>query len=336
MRKIFILLIVLVFAAQTGWSIGINKVGTVGAQFLKIGVGAQNIARGEAVVASVNDATAIYWNPSGIADLEKSQISFTHTEWLAEISYDWIAYAMPWNGNSIGFFLGLLSMSDMEQTTLEKQEGTGVKFSCYDMVIGVSYAKRLTDKFATGINAKYVRQVIWDLSANGVAFDLGFQYHTGWKSLRLGMNMSNFGTDMKYSGQHLKHEAQIYPDAPTTYEDVPVYVESRAYPLPLNFRVGLAYDLVKDDQNSLTLTLDGTQPNDGEEVGAFGLEYSFRGVFKGRLGYEYSNEEGFEKGFCAGFGLSWGLGSLKSLIDYAYADFGRLESVHRFTLGFEF
>jgi opacity protein-like surface antigen len=315
----------------------ISKVGTSGAQFLKVGVGAQNIGKGEAVTASISDVTSMFWNPAGLASLTGSEISFTHTEWIADINYDNISYGFPLGGGVAGVFLGVLSMPDFEETTVESPEGTGVNFSSYDMVLGASYAKRITDRFLVGVSSKLVRQVIWDLSANGLAFDVGFQYATGFKSLKLGMSMSNFGTDMNYSGQHLKHEAKIFPDAPTTYEDIPISVESRGYPLPLLFRIGLSYNFLEDENNLLVGNLDGIQPNDGREMGSLGFEYSYKKTLFARLGYEYCSETGYERGLTAGAGLNYKISSkMIAKIDYAYADFGILNSVHRFTLGFSF
>ncbi len=315
----------------------ISKVGTSGAQFLKIGVGAQNIGKGKAVTACISDVTSVFWNPAGLANLTGSEVSFTHTEWIAEINYDNIAYGFPVGNGFGGIFFGILSMPEFEETTVEEPEGTGVNFSCYDFVFGASYARKITDRFSVGLNAKYIRQVIWELSANGMAFDIGFQYATGFRSLKLGMSMTNFGTSMRYSGQQLKHEAQIYSDAPPTYEDVPVDVESASYPLPMLFRLGLSYNFIEEGDNLLTASLDGIQPNDGRELGAFGLEYSYRNTFFARVGYEYSSEEGYERGLTAGAGLIYKLSqNMNARIDYAYADFGILEQVHRFTLGLGF
>jgi len=338
MKKIIIFLAcLLLLGVNVVWGADISKVGTSGAQFLKIGVGAQNIGKGKAVTASISDITSVFWNPAGLASLKGSEISFTHTEWIADINYDNVAYGFPMGGGMAGVFFGILSMPEFEETTVEEPEGTGINFTCYDFVLGASYARMFTDRLAVGFNAKFVRQVLWELSANGLAFDVGFQYATGFRSLKLGMSMTNFGTNMRYSGQQLRHEAQIYPGSPPTYEDVPVNVESKSYPLPLLFRIGLSYNFIEDGDNLLMANLDGIQPNDGRELGAFGLEYSYRNTFFARAGYEYSNEPGYERGFTAGAGFAYELTpNLNAKIDYAYADFGILEQVHRFTFGFGF
>ncbi|MDH4222443.1 MAG: PorV/PorQ family protein [candidate division Zixibacteria bacterium] len=338
MKKLVILFACLFLLGTSAVSgADISKVGTSGAQFLKIGVGAQNIGKGNAVTACIGDITSVFWNPAGLANLNGSEVSFTHTEWIAEINYDNIAYGFPMGQGVAGVFFGILSMPEFEETTVEQPEGTGVNFSCYDLVVGASYARKLSDRFSFGLNAKFIRQAIWELSANGLAFDMGFQYATGFRSLKLGMSMSNFGTNMRYSGQQLRHETQIYPGSPPTYQDIPVNVESKSYPLPLLFRIGLSYNFIEDEDNLLMASMDGIQPNDGREMGAFGMEYSYRNNFFVRAGYELCKETGYEGGFTAGAGFAYKLTSrMSAKIDYAYADFGLLDQVHRFTLGLGF
>jgi len=59
--------------------LGSQRAGTAMGQFLKIGVGGRAASMGEAFVAVANDASALYWNPAGITQLEKKASHFlTH------------------------------------------------------------------------------------------------------------------------------------------------------------------------------------------------------------------------------------------------------------------
>ena len=68
-RKVFLGLVVLMLAPGIvyGGTKPFEKVGTYSAQFLKIGVSARAAGMGSAYTAVANDATAIYWNPAGMA-----------------------------------------------------------------------------------------------------------------------------------------------------------------------------------------------------------------------------------------------------------------------------
>ena len=78
MRRIISFVIAFVFLfslANTTLAGEFSKVGTVGAQFLKIGMGARYVGMGEASVACVNDAYSMYWNPAGLTQLSTRRLS---------------------------------------------------------------------------------------------------------------------------------------------------------------------------------------------------------------------------------------------------------------------
>ena len=183
-----------------------TNVGTAGAQFLKIGPGARVDSLGGAFGGLANDVTSIYWNPAGISQLEKTSFSDTHTVWLADIRYNYLAFATPIEKvGTLGASVTFLNVPDTEITTLAKPDGTGLWYSAYDTAISVAYARQLYAKesgvnLSFGINAKYIHQQIHRESARGVAIDVGTLYHTGWRSLRIGMCFSNFGPEMRFSG----------------------------------------------------------------------------------------------------------------------------------------
>ena len=104
--------------------------------------------------------------------------------------------------------------------------------------------------------------------------------------------------------------------------------------LPLTFRLGVAYDFVNDKQNRLTTVLEAKHPNDNQQQASVGAEYSYQEKYFLRGGYKLNYEE---QGLTFGGGVHAPLGDRTVLsIDYAWSDFGRLESVHRFSVGFNF
>ena len=60
---------------------------------LKIGVGARAPAMGNTFVAVADDVNSIYWNPSALGRLSRPQFSAMHSEWLADVRYEWIGFA---------------------------------------------------------------------------------------------------------------------------------------------------------------------------------------------------------------------------------------------------
>src|SRR5439155_18087839 len=78
-------------AAHAQFTLGEQRAGTSSATFLKIGVGARAVGLGESFVAVANDPSAIFWNPAGLASLQKEELLFSHAGWPGDIHYEHIA-----------------------------------------------------------------------------------------------------------------------------------------------------------------------------------------------------------------------------------------------------
>ena len=76
----------LLVCGGSGLAADFTKTGSVGAQFLKIGVGSRYQGLAEASVAVVDDAYSLYWNPAGLANIDGTQISFTNVNWVTDVS----------------------------------------------------------------------------------------------------------------------------------------------------------------------------------------------------------------------------------------------------------
>lgn len=314
-----------------------SKVGTTAAPFLKIGVGARAVALGGNFVALADDPSALYWNPAGITGLNGMSIAGTHTEWFAGITHDAFSFIAPLSRvSALGIDLIYLSSGDIEQTTLEEQDGNGIFYNVTDLALGLTYARKLTDQFSVGVKGKYIRQTLFNEEASTFAVDFGTIFNTGFKGLRIGMNLANFGGNMQMDGSDLS----VVQEDPFSGELIENRRKTESWPLPVIFRVGLAMDIVGADEavmqsrdNRLTLAIDGNHPNDNYETIGAGLEYMWNKILALRLGYK--NNHDVEK-FSYGGGLNLTLAGWHFQFDYAYASLSDLDEVQRFTVGIMF
>jgi hypothetical protein len=298
------------------------KTGTSGAQFLKIGVGCRGVAMGGAFIATADDPSAAYWNPGALVRVPGTQFQFSGTQLYADILYGNGIVTHEFDG--IGTFalqFGLLTSGDMNLTTVENPSGTET-FTCSDMVVGLSFARMLTDRFSTGLTAKYVYETWDDVSAGGIAVDLGTLYDTGFKTLRIGMSIQNFGPEITPGGESKTWNSGA--DSTMAYS---------SYSMPMNFRIGLAMDVVDRGPHQITVEVDGVHPADNVEQVNIGTEYWYNNMIALRGGYRVNTDE---EGLTAGAGFRVPLGDKALTLDYAYQDFNRLEMVHRASLGFTF
>jgi hypothetical protein len=309
------------------------NLGTSGAQFLQIPVGARATALGGAYIGLSNDASSVFWNPAGIAKINNNAAHFSYLRWFNMFDYNSVSVAHNFEG--VGVFaasLTVFSMDKMEVTDELNPNGTGEYFDAQDMALGLTYARNLTDRFSAGITLKYIYERIWNETADGLAFDIGTQYKLDFQNLTIAMSMTNFGAEMQFDG----------PDLNVTYDKssnlplnrlTPAKVVTDTYPLPLNFEVGIGMDVFTTDFVKTRLGIDAVHPNDNKERIHIGTEFAFFDRLFIRGGYKYNyDDEDFT--FGAGANLPFG-GTLISF-DYAYSLYDLLPNVHRISLGIEF
>jgi long-subunit fatty acid transport protein len=331
MKKIILLLFIVmgfgnIFAQNP-------NLGTSGAQFLQIPVGARSEAMGGAIVGLADDASAIFWNPAGIVKVNNVQAHFSYMNWFD--LFDFNAASLVYNAGDLGTFgasMVLFTTEDMEITTEEEPNGTGRYFDAGDVALGISYAKYLTDRFSVGVTVKYINQTIWNETASGVAFDIGTQYRLDFQNLTIAMSMTNFGADMKFDGPDLDFTYRKDEDYPQS-RLVPSRLLTQEYPLPLNFQVGIGFDVFEYDFVKMIGAIDVTHPNDNAERAHFGTEFSFFDRFYVRAGYKYNYDD---QDFTFGAGANVPLGGSAVYFDYAYSLFDILPSVHRISVNLSF
>ena len=339
-KRSFIWVYILVIPALTWGQIitDVSKVGTTSAQFLKIDVGARAVAMGGAFVAVSDDATALYWNPSGISRLEQSEVVLIHADWLLDVSFDFIGFVVPIGSyGTIGASITSLSMKEQEVRTVIHPEGTGEKYGAGDIAFGLSYANNLTSNFSIGFTVKYVQQHIWHMNSSTMAIDVGTLFTTGFNDMKIGMSISNFGSKMQLEG---KDVSVVYDPDPVNYgnnDRIPAEMQTGAFDLPLIFRVGLAMDVINTERNRVTLAIDAVHPNDNTENLNMGAEYTFNEMIFLRAGYKSLFTADTEEGYTLGAGIEYEIsGSTILGVNYAYQDFGLLDKVQRFSLAIKF
>ncbi|MBW1802484.1 MAG: PorV/PorQ family protein [Deltaproteobacteria bacterium] len=311
-----------------------SRVGKSGWQFLKIPTNARYAAMGGIITATGRgDASSALGNPASMADVENISASVTGMNWIADVKY--MSGAVAKNLGNWGVFgLNVIAVDygDMERTENQEQFddfgetlgrampvfGLGT-FTGGDFSIGLSYARRMTDKLQVGLNARFVQETLDDATTSNWAIDIGTIYYTGIKTFRISMVGRNFGPDAEFVG----------------------YSERIAEPamkvrMPMVFLLGAAIDIIEQKEGSphyWTLAAEFTHPNDGPEKVNVGTEYSFMNFVMLRGGYRFNYDE---EGLTLGAGLRVHFSDFSFLLNYAYIDFGRLSKVHMFSTGFSF
>ena len=183
------------------------------AEFLSHGVGARALGMGGAFVSIADDATAAYWNPAGLAKVEKNAFSIMYSDSFGAaeggflnkgiVEYNFVNYVHQFSGfGSIGISWIRLGVDDIPLTTFTDTNGNGLDddfleldgvpgksendgqyfepptvtgyFSNTDNALLVSYARKVSPKFSVGANYKFLKQSVFENAGSGGGLDVGF------------------------------------------------------------------------------------------------------------------------------------------------------------------
>jgi len=348
--KYIVVPLLILFSLGTTYGREVQKVGTTSLATLKIATSVRAIGMGETYCAVADDIQSIFWNPAGLIHLQGSSATFTQINMPADVQFNTAAIARNLGRKGVvGMHLLAMNTGDMPVRTIFHPEGTGENFIAYDVIGGLSYAQRLTDRFVYGANLRMVVSGLEDESYIGVLADFGTLYETALRSMKLGLVVQNFGPDIKYSGTYLD-----YLDQGRRARSSPQENTYSAAPPPTIYRIGLSANFFEMTRIARPAGWDGlaavemSHPNDNRERLNFGLECTYLNMFTLRGGYKFRFENSYgydEERWTAGFGLKIPISTAQTIVfDYAYLDFGRfaeaddgfMSSPHRFSLGINF
>ncbi|MCH8125830.1 PorV/PorQ family protein [candidate division KSB1 bacterium] len=324
-RLILLCLIISVSAfdakAQLIPILGGQRTGTAMFQFLKIGVGGRAVGMGESFVAVANDASALYWNPAGIVQIGKNELIFSHVNWPVDIKHEFIGYVQKLgNVTAIGISVNTLHTDDFEETTEYQPRGTGRFVSFGDIAIGVTIARKMTDRFSAGLTVKYIDETLDDIHLRSVLIDFGTYYWTGFGSSRFAVSVVNFGANSE-------------PKGSVVFRDGSEVDQFQDFSPPTIFRIGFATELVDNEVNKVTSSIQLNHPNDNSENLNLGLEYWWNNTLALRGGYRANV---VEESFTFGAGINLPLKPVHLKADISYSSFGRLGNATRLSMNFQF
>lgn len=336
LKKIFsVLLLIIAFLSSPAYS---QKVGSTSMQFLKVTPSARGTAVGDAYSVWATGADALFWNPSGITSVANHDFAFTYIQWIFDTRQGAFSYATNFGDyGSVGFQLQYVDFGEIIEAvavrpyinTWPDPGITGNTFRPFSYLIGVTYASSLTDRFCVGGSVKYAHESLYNGSrvmaqintgvmeevktwANGLMFDFGFRYNTGFKSIQIGASVQNFGANVTYAKE--------------------------SHPLPMMFRWGIAGNVIGkdamfgyDETHRIAVAFDLFQPNDYSQQEHVGVEYEYDGTFALRAGYKFNYDS---EGITLGAGIKQTVDAFTLSFDYAFGSMGPyLGNVHRFSLG---
>jgi hypothetical protein len=277
-------------------------VGTDGAAFLEIPVGARAGALGGAYDPLATDSYAPFWNPAGLGHIQEPELSASHLTYIQDISYQSASLVHPipkggaFGGSFQYLYPGRLNGTDINGNQLEHISG-------YYAQASLSAGRIVTERVALGVTGKVIRSAIDGLSAEAYAMDVGSLFRVGNRTT-LSAVMANIGSKMRFIRQ--------------------------SDPLPTQARLGAAYHAAKN----LDLSAVGVRSHSGTTTVHAGAEWRPYMILALRTGYrtDIQKELSGPSGVTMGLGLQWSrLG-----LDYGWVPMGQLGHTHYLSLNIGF
>lgn len=343
MKSIFRLLIIvfaLLLTLDVVYAGGGDRLGTGGAAQLLIPVGPRGIAMGEANISTGYGVGSLFWNPAGVAKMDNSAgVMFSHMSYIADIGVEYGVASANFEGfGVVSLSIKSLAIDEILVTTTQNPDGTGATFKPQMLTAGLSYSRQLTERIAVGITANFVSETLGDVSASGVAFNVGVIYDhlAELDGLSLGLVINNVGPQMKYEGSGLNTVADVdnYNRPPQYYK-----IDAAGVEMPSTFGLGLGYKAKIDDMNALQFSGLFLHNNFSDDEYKLGAEYGYNNTFFLRAGYLLAPEtasEDYLYGLTAGAGVNVDLEGIDLKIDYAYRYTQYFDGNHVFALSLGF
>jgi hypothetical protein len=343
-------------------SLPTTRVGTRGAAFLNLPVGARAQSLAGAYAAGADDISALYWNSAGIAQIDGFAVGASTARLYDDLDINqlFVGTVLPVGLTRLGVSVNMLSSGDMNwQSESHPNSGFGgetdplrTSFEWQGLAIGLHLARPITDRLVFGGAVKYIQEGISGAQADYVAVDLGTTFRTGLYGITLGAALQNLGGSSNFEGQLLSQRFNT-SNPETNLGDFIRVIEARAatndLEIPTTFRFSIMADLIGDatamispnPDNALRVMWDLNDAIDTDLQTALGLEYGFKELAFVRAGKRWFNEEqidhSFSRGASIGAGLRLPIGETTRLrLDYAYTAMEDLENVQVFTLDFMF
>lgn len=316
------------------------------AEFLALRPGARALGMAEAFGPVAEGPDALYYNPAGLAMLERAEFAYTRSQYIRYFSHDYYAVGVPmeWSGGTFGF-----SATVFQQDTAEAFDKAGAPlgiFRPHSEAFALGYARafdvggelareldtqptwempgtleprsRYDDPWnanlSFGIAAKAIYDRIYTVRATAFAVDAGALWRPQWtRGISFSAAARNLGSKMEF----IDHVAS----------------------LPAEVSLGCAYDARHEEQHRFLPTLELHLPYHGRAAAGLGFEYSRHSRDAGtRLAWRagYNTNAAYDQSVIAGLsaGLGFQVGALS--VDFGFQPFDALGDLYRMSLGWRF
>jgi len=184
--------------------------------FLRFSTSAKASAMGKAGIATIEDPSAIYWNPANLRQIDTKQLLLLHSQYfISDINYDFASFVYPGEDHTFGIGFSRLAVDnivDSRKAQIITNNGDWYLdysklsyFSTADYAFYFSYARDWSEEFHYAITAKLIYRDFSSQSAYGIGFDAGVDYRPTENLILGGIIQDITTTPIFYSTDHSEY-----------------------------------------------------------------------------------------------------------------------------------
>lgn len=319
-----------------------QRSGSAGAPELLINPWARSGGWSNVSIANVRGVDATYLNIAGISFTEKTEVSFTNTQWLVGAGINVYAAGLNQKVGTNGVMTMHFTSFDYGEwprTTVNSPEGGLGNVSPSTAIIGLGYAQKFTESIRGGLNIKLYNSASVNMSVTTACVDAGVQYVTGDRDhIQFGITLRNVGPAANYQGDG----QSITLTVPQGGYSQAFEQRSADFEIPATLAIGGSYDFDFAEQR---LTVAGAFQSNSFQKDEYtlGAEYSMKEMIAARVGYTIFDNRGFETNTSVFSGLTAGISLDVPLskndrnvfgLDYSYRHTTTFNGVHSIGVSF--
>lgn len=289
--------------------------GSSGAEFLRVGLGARPAGLGDSFTGLADDVTAAAWNPAGLGQLERLEVTGMHMAWLGDTAYEYLGAALPIGGWGTIALSGAYVNVPAFDSTGGASTATG---TASDGMVALSFGGSAS-KLVPGED---YRGLFYGATVKYIFRSLG-----GWIDPGTGASAAYSGSAIAAdAGMLYRYSRDVTLGASVLHLGQPVsFLGDEADALPLTIRGGFAFRAIEAKSFEALLLADVVKPVDADG-GSFADGTWFGAGLEAKVFRILSLRAGYRKGadgarITGGGGVSVGMFSLDGAVT-PLGDFG--------------
>jgi hypothetical protein len=255
MRKLIFGIVVLMGLMLASDSV--HAQGNTAVPFLLIAPNSRASGMGEGGTGLADDASAIYWNPAGLAWQKGNEVSISHANWLpqfhlSDLFYEYLNFKTSIEDfGTVGASVTYLNLGTFVQTSEQGPEPIGT-FKAFEVSATGGVGLKISEDWGLGVNLRFINSRLSPIGTanergDGIAYNVSGDIAAMYKPKHLMLPFTDIDV-----GDHFSMGVNLSNLGPKV-----VYIDAaQADPLPTQLRLGFAFVPYKDEYNRFTVVMD--------------------------------------------------------------------------------